>query len=692
MCGLIGFVSTKKDADPEIAEQYVANQYEEQHQRGKDGFGITAIDDEGQVHIFRATEAAKMMADLYIKARGMRHILLHHRNPTSTDNSLDQTHPMIVSNKELKLDWIINHNGVIRNAKELRPEHEKLGYEYLTHYDQFVSEYTKTTIPKFNDSESFAIELARHLEGITKDINIEGPAAFMAVASHKKTGRVVKIIIGTNGLHPLKTLTFEEGVGFASLEEAGDAIEGKKSITFTPEYAKNGKLIKFAVGEPQDVVFRAPAPIVAVPKYHARSDDTPSYEDMLKGNKNPVGFRDRDADTGNDGVVHARVGERSGFLSKSDEEDLTKASTVVSTLRKNNLISEEEGKLIKIHWRLMDVEDVNIGWSDVVGTYCLIDVAKKAHSQWKEAYARKQDVDHKASLGDKDEFKSYAHILEYVTNIKPNRKLFNDNATHAAFNEFDIAKFSAEFTNGNLKEASDIWDEFVDNAMTWLDPEFIMDAMDPGLFLDQLPKDKGIFTSQEIIDAAKQSVDRRMATIAKELVPLFKLQAWVEMAMHIGWQFQTIHDAEEAVTGLLDERFPKTESQAPAPAPAPAKIKALPEAKESTEDNKLEDARTEAGAALSALSEMAETEEPEVIYREAEEVAEKIRFVIEAETIKQMREASALAAEQGVAIKIGTPLTELQSSITRAKAQLEKVASIVNATKSREAAESGLGV
>ena len=123
MCGLIAAFNTSNKKVNNI----IINQYQDQYSRGVQGYGIIRISDTQKVEIDRACEATKFLLDLYMKDSNM--IIAHHRHPTSTDNKMDQTHPMIISNKMLKKDYYIIHNGIVSNDKELKKKHEELGFK-----------------------------------------------------------------------------------------------------------------------------------------------------------------------------------------------------------------------------------------------------------------------------------------------------------------------------------------------------------------------------------------------------------------------------------------------------------------------------------------------------------------------------------------------------------------------------------
>lgn len=193
MCGIIAAFSLKEQVN-----DFVLNQYEDQHSRGTEGFGAVFIKDDGTYIVKRATEPVKALIDLNLIESKM--IMFHHRFPTSSENKVNQTHPLFISNKTLKHDYLVIHNGVIYNDKELNTMHEGIGFSYRTKY----TEETVLKKDKFNDSESLAIEIARYLDGETTEMDVRGSAAFVCLQIDKATKKVIKAMYGTNGGSPLK--------------------------------------------------------------------------------------------------------------------------------------------------------------------------------------------------------------------------------------------------------------------------------------------------------------------------------------------------------------------------------------------------------------------------------------------------------------------------------------------------------
>lgn len=217
MCGLIGAFNKKDNVISDIIEQY-----QDQKTRGSNGFGIIAIN-QNSFEILRATDDTKTLIDLRLMQK-TKAILFHHRMPTSTPNKMGQTHPIKVSHDELKHDWYIMHNGVISNDDELKKIHEEeLGYVYTTKmYAKWELQDGGRSV--FNDSETFAIELARHLEGISGEIGTHGAAAFLALSVDKKTQKPLNIMWGTNGKNPLDSKNTHDTLLIASDIVGGNII------------------------------------------------------------------------------------------------------------------------------------------------------------------------------------------------------------------------------------------------------------------------------------------------------------------------------------------------------------------------------------------------------------------------------------------------------------------------------------
>jgi hypothetical protein len=225
MCGIIAAFNS----DNKPVNEWVIDTYEEQVGRGEKGFGIVLIDKDGSYKLKRATEPVKALVDLNLHESSM--ILMHHRYPTSTDNYLDQTHPIKVSDGSLNYDYLVVHNGVIINDKDLKKEHEALGFVYNTAYITTHKEEV------FNDSECVAIEVARFIEEQTDKIGAIGSNAFLALQigkDIKNKGKVVKVFFGRNdGSSPLNMSASKTRIRVSS-EGAGDEVKPFLLYSFAP--------------------------------------------------------------------------------------------------------------------------------------------------------------------------------------------------------------------------------------------------------------------------------------------------------------------------------------------------------------------------------------------------------------------------------------------------------------------------
>lgn len=214
MCGII-FV-TKKGKNKMPVNAKALDIFENQHGRGKEGYGIVKILDNGTIKIDRSTEGMKFMWDIHTDP--VNTIMVHHRTPTSTPNLTHQTHPIFVSNGSLSFDYYVVHNGMIRNDDELKEEHEKLGFIYQTAMKD-------GGVDKFNDSEALAIELARYIESQESEYRVEGSAAFIALQVSKKTGKAGRIFFGRHGSSPLMMAKTREQLILASENIGCDITE-----------------------------------------------------------------------------------------------------------------------------------------------------------------------------------------------------------------------------------------------------------------------------------------------------------------------------------------------------------------------------------------------------------------------------------------------------------------------------------
>lgn len=242
MCGIIaGFNSSlknkgKQKKKTEKINQFIIDQYQDQCNRGTKGFGIIRITENGTIEIDRATQEMKFMLDLYLKPATM--IIAHHRQPTSTDNKMDQTHPILISNPILKYDYYFIHNGIISNDTKLKIKHYDMGITYSTAYEKegYYAGSPKTT--KFNDSESLGVEIALLIEKKQDFVENTNNAAFITLQIDKKTNKAERVFFGRSGTGSSLNLSKFQGNIKISSEGEGEEVIAETLWSFDPKDPK----------------------------------------------------------------------------------------------------------------------------------------------------------------------------------------------------------------------------------------------------------------------------------------------------------------------------------------------------------------------------------------------------------------------------------------------------------------------
>ena len=229
MCGIIMAAETGEKA--EIVNNKVLLQFEDQKERGTQGYGIVKIDEEMNYKVDRATEGYKFMWDMHQDPTKI--MMVHHRIPTSSENKIKQTHPFLIEDGSLKYDYLLMHNGVIQNDDKLKEEHEKLGFTYKTEDGK-----------KYNDSECLAIEIARFIEEQVSVVGTEGSAAFIGLQIDKKTKKVIKLFFGRNEGNPLNMYKTR---GKIFLSSTGPGSEVQPFFLYSCKLDKEMKLSKKAM-------------------------------------------------------------------------------------------------------------------------------------------------------------------------------------------------------------------------------------------------------------------------------------------------------------------------------------------------------------------------------------------------------------------------------------------------------------
>lgn len=175
MCGLV--YVRRKDGRP--AAKNVYKRFKAQRGRGTEGFGYVAVEKDTVVRWVRSESEKEILSKL--REETASEILFHHRTPTSTPNVEEAAHPLLIEEPSLLAhQYFVMHNGVIRNTKELREAHIKLGITYQTEMYQSLTTRQKTYPGdelRWNDTESLAVETALAIDGKKNTIDTEGSAA-----------------------------------------------------------------------------------------------------------------------------------------------------------------------------------------------------------------------------------------------------------------------------------------------------------------------------------------------------------------------------------------------------------------------------------------------------------------------------------------------------------------------------------
>ena len=341
MCGLIAAFNKnvkKKDKTTAFAEpvnEFMIKTYENQFGRGTQGFGVIRVTEKGTLVVDRATEPVKFMFDLYRSPSDS--MIVHHRNPTSTDNKMSQTHPIIVRNDSLlKHMYAIIHNGICTNAEELKPEFEKLGFKYTTETKDAGTSWTGYhTKSSFNDSESFAIAIALLIEKHETVCKARGDSAFIAVQMDLE-GKILRVFFGRNG----GVLNMSKTRGKLRLSSAGEGQEIPDETMFGFAYNDDNMELESTPFH----LAAAPETKVIVPAAHAHSFSSSEESDMSWGARHATAKKDDDK--AEDQGIKDKLEEMRGH----DPVDDVKSAFALVTPFKEKLRSCTSGYEVDAAW------------------------------------------------------------------------------------------------------------------------------------------------------------------------------------------------------------------------------------------------------------------------------------------------------------------------------------------------------
>jgi predicted glutamine amidotransferase len=162
MCGII---YAKNLTGNEPVNNLIKVIYQNQKDRGQLGFGFVGMNSKS-IDTCRAVNEKEIIR--YLNEKGYSEILFHHRNPTSTRNTLKSTHPFIIHLNRKSYYFV--HNGIVQNDAELQREHYKRNIAYESYENGL-----------FNDSEALAWDFCLWLNGEQIQMRAEGAVAFVCL-------------------------------------------------------------------------------------------------------------------------------------------------------------------------------------------------------------------------------------------------------------------------------------------------------------------------------------------------------------------------------------------------------------------------------------------------------------------------------------------------------------------------------
>lgn len=172
MCGIV----YKTSFNNKPVNQAIAQMYNKQKHRGINGFGFYLPQLNRLTH---NTKEGRILNLLGRKEYQATEVLFHHRYPTSTANKQNACHPFSTKANKALFDhnYVLVHNGVLHNERDLKLEHEKLGINYVSVQPD----------GGFNDSEALLYDVALYLEGKQTELQARGSIAFIVKRDDGKT-------------------------------------------------------------------------------------------------------------------------------------------------------------------------------------------------------------------------------------------------------------------------------------------------------------------------------------------------------------------------------------------------------------------------------------------------------------------------------------------------------------------------
>lgn len=225
MCGIITAIqlNNHKSFDP---IDRVLSGFENQRERGVDGFGYVAITDGVLIYDRFKTEEKMKEGLKNLREKKPKMLFFHHRKPTSSSAPVtaQACHPIMIEDDSLKHSYFLLHNGYIVNNGTCKKRHEKGGYKYSTEIESYYSDPEKPHLTHV-DSEALGYEMAKFVEGESIFIQADGAMSVFLLQTDKETKQPKNLYFFRNSKRPMKFFRNQAGIFMASKGKGEDLPE-----------------------------------------------------------------------------------------------------------------------------------------------------------------------------------------------------------------------------------------------------------------------------------------------------------------------------------------------------------------------------------------------------------------------------------------------------------------------------------
>jgi asparagine synthetase B (glutamine-hydrolysing) len=371
----------------------VLDQYDKQKTRGMEGFGVYDGEYLNMVHTTTEDKILKWLCKYDSNL-----LLMHHRYPTSTINVKRAAHPFSTKGHFGDTEYILVHNGVMRNHNDLFDEHQEQGIDYQSLLDDWT----------FNDSEALLWDFALTMEGKQDAMHSIGRIAFVCLKKEK--GKLTTLYFGRNS-SPLNMDLDDEGLMLSS-EGPGTSIKAQTLYAFDYQTRElTEKLMEFRE-----------YPAVQAHDTHYRGSWNDEYDEY--GGRYPDSYTSYESPTWDDD-------DDDVVVSDVDDEDESGWGTLRSTLRtavKEVLTSRRQVELIDED----DLEEVIVSEKVIQDT--AYDYLAMSQGNFETAYwYAEADYDEISDWNDSYANRQYARLLECVMEYIDNDPEFRDEKSTSSY-------------------------------------------------------------------------------------------------------------------------------------------------------------------------------------------------------------------------------------------------------------------